>query len=72
LLPFGLNDDGKTLIVLDSQAKTQLVLDGNGKTQPTNYKFFTVEVLRTFKPDSAVEHELRQLGLFANKTKSRS
>jgi len=51
LLPLVLNDDGKTLIVLDSQAKTQLVLDGNGKTQPTNYKFFTVEVLRTFKYD---------------------
>ena len=52
LLPFVLNDDGKTLVVLDSQAKTQLVLDGNGRTKPTNYNFFTVEVLRTFKPDS--------------------
>jgi hypothetical protein len=52
LLPFVLNDDGKTLIVLDKEAKNQLVLDGNGKTQPTNYKFFTVEVLQTFKPNS--------------------
>lgn len=52
LLPFVLDDDGKTLIVLDSQAKNQLVLDDRGKTQPTNYKFFTVEVLRTFKADS--------------------
>ncbi|MEG4594979.1 hypothetical protein QUB00_24690 [Microcoleus sp. F8_C2] len=52
LLPLVLNDDGKTLIILDSQRKSQLVLDGNSKTQPTNYKFFTVEVLRTFKPDS--------------------
>ncbi|MEG3843743.1 hypothetical protein [Microcoleus sp. herbarium14] len=53
LLPFVLNDDdGKTLIVLDARAKTQLVLDDNGRTKPTNYKFFTVEVLRTFKPDS--------------------
>ena len=52
LLPFVLNDDGKTLIVLDGQAKTQLVLDDNGITKPTNYKFFSVEVLRTFKADS--------------------
>ena len=49
LLPFVLNDDGKTEIVLDSDRKTQLILDENG-TQQTAYKFFTVEVLRTFKP----------------------
>lgn len=52
LLPFVLNDDGKTLIVLDSDRKTQLILDDNGEAKITAYKFFTVEVLRTFKPDS--------------------
>lgn len=49
LLPYVLNDDGKTKIILDSDRKTQLILDENG-TQQTAYKFFTVEVLRTFKP----------------------
>ena len=52
LLPFVLNDDGKTLIVLDSDRKTQLILDDNSETKIAAYKFFTVEVLRTFKPDS--------------------
>lgn len=49
LLPYVLNDDGKTEIILDSDRKTQLIIDENG-TQQTAYKFFTVEVLRTFKP----------------------
>lgn len=31
LLPFVLNDDGKTEIILDSDRKTQLILDENGK-----------------------------------------
>lgn len=51
LLPYVLNDDGKTEIVLDSDRKTQLIIDENG-TQQTAYKFFTVEVLRTFKPSN--------------------
>jgi hypothetical protein len=51
LLPFVLNDDGKTLIILDSDRKTQLVLDDLGEAKTTPYKFFTVEVLRTFKPN---------------------
>lgn len=52
LLPFILNDDGQTPIILDKDGKTQLILDDQGKTKTTAYKFFTVEVLRTFKPNS--------------------
>ena len=67
LLPFVINDDGKTLIILDSAAKTQLVLNGDGKTQPTNYKFFSVEVLRTFKPDSQSSMSLDNWAYFQTK-----
>jgi hypothetical protein len=51
LLPFVLNDDGKTLMLLEDDGKTQVVLDANGKTRPTVYKFFSMEILQTFKPD---------------------
>jgi hypothetical protein len=51
LLPFVLNDDGKTLMLLEDDGKTQVVLDDNGKTRPTIYKFFSMEILQTFKPD---------------------
>lgn len=53
LLSLVLNDDGKTLILLDKDGKNQLVLDEFQNTQPSTYKFFSVEVLRTFKPDSS-------------------
>ncbi|BAZ50291.1 hypothetical protein NIES4103_29070 [Nostoc sp. NIES-4103] len=49
LLPFVLNDDGKTLVILDSDRNHQLLLNDKGEVQTTAYKFFTVEVLRKFK-----------------------
>ncbi|MBI4781663.1 MAG: hypothetical protein HY785_10070 [Oscillatoriophycideae cyanobacterium NC_groundwater_1537_Pr4_S-0.65um_50_18] len=52
LLPFVLNDDGETLVVLDSDCKTQSILDHNQQPQPTAYKFFTVEILRSFRANS--------------------
>jgi hypothetical protein len=52
LLSFVLNDDGKTLVILDSDRKTQLVLNDNNQVQPITYKFFSVKVLQTFKSDS--------------------
>ncbi len=52
LLPFVLNDDGKELFIFSSDGKTQLKLDSSGNPQPTTFKTFTVEVLRTFKSDS--------------------
>ncbi|MFH7027556.1 MAG: hypothetical protein ACHBN1_19680 [Heteroscytonema crispum UTEX LB 1556] len=52
LLPFVLNDDGKALVILDGDRKNQLVLDRDGEVKTTAYKFFTVEVLRTYKLNS--------------------
>jgi transposase len=52
LLPFVLNDDGETLVILDNDHKTQLILGHDQQPQPTNYKFFTVEVLRLFRTNS--------------------
>ncbi|MBD2438441.1 hypothetical protein [Nostoc sp. FACHB-110] len=51
LLPFVLNDDGETLVILDSDRSHQLIVDEKGKVQPTAYKFFTVEVLRKYQPN---------------------
>ena len=50
LLPYVLNDDGRTLIILDERARTQLVLDGQEQVQPSSYPLFTVEILRTYNP----------------------
>ena len=58
LLPFVLNDDGKALIVLDQDGKTHLKLDDSGTPQPTAFKIFAIEVLRTFKSDSATSMSL--------------
>ncbi|MEA5626523.1 hypothetical protein [Nostoc sp. UHCC 0251] len=52
LLTFALNDDGETLVILDSDRKTQLILDDKGKAKTTAYQFFTVKVLQTFNADS--------------------
>ena len=54
LLPLVLNDDGRTLVILDRERKTQLVLEKDGKTRPlvkegaTVGRFFSVEILRKF------------------------
>jgi len=52
ILPLILNDDGKTLIILDRENNTPLVLDSEGNQRESVYKFFVIEVLRTFKPGS--------------------
>ena len=52
LLPFVLNDDGKTPVVLDLDRRIQLVIVGDEPPQATAYQFFSVEVLRTFKPET--------------------
>jgi hypothetical protein len=53
LLPFVLNDDGKTFVLIDEDGKTQLVLDKNDQIRTATYKFFSIEVLQTFKPDTS-------------------
>ena len=50
LLPFVLDDDGKNLIVLDEQKNNQLHLDMKAKLHTTEYKIFSVEVLRLYQP----------------------
>ncbi len=52
LLPLVLNDDGETLLLLDDDSKTQLVLDDSSKTRAAEYKFFSIEVLQTYKSDT--------------------
>jgi len=51
LLPFVLNDDGQTLVILDSDRKTQLILNDNGEAKTSAYKFFSIRILQTFKSD---------------------
>jgi hypothetical protein len=58
LLPFVLNDDGETLLLLEDDSKTQLVLDDSGKTRATEYKFFSMEILQTYKPDTPTSMSL--------------
>ena len=51
LLPFVLNDDGKSLRVIDKNG-TQLIFN-NEVTTPSPYPLFTLEILRTYKPNSS-------------------
>lgn len=52
LLPYVLNDDGKTLVLLDGDGKTQLQLGESGQIQPAQFEIFAVEVLRTYRANS--------------------
>ena len=52
LLPFVLNDDGKTLIILDTDGKTHFTIDDPGTPQTTTYQYFSIQILRTFKPNA--------------------
>jgi hypothetical protein len=49
LLPFVLNDDGKTLVIPDCDGKTHLAVDRVGTPKPTAYRFFSMQILQTFK-----------------------
>ncbi|GAB4205178.1 MAG: hypothetical protein Fur006_61010 [Coleofasciculaceae cyanobacterium] len=50
VLPFVLNDDGRTLILLDDADKSQVILDSFGELRRSSYSFFTVEILQRFEP----------------------
>jgi hypothetical protein len=58
LLPFALNDDGETLLLLEDDIKTHLVLADDGKTRAAEYKFFSIEILQTYKPDTLASMSL--------------
>lgn len=49
LLPFVLNDDGQSLVILDDDYKSQRVIAGSNRRQSSSFKIFSVEVLRTYK-----------------------
>lgn len=51
-LPFVLNDDGKSLVIFDSQEQIQQRLNNDDTTEPLakEAEFFTVEILRKFNP----------------------
>lgn len=49
LLPFVLNDDGQTLIILSSDRKKQLALNAAGKPRELAFPIFSVRILQTFK-----------------------
>jgi hypothetical protein len=51
LLPFVLNDDGKTLMVLDPDGQTILALDAFGVAQAKTYQCFSLQILRSFRPN---------------------
>ncbi|MGD1897824.1 MAG: hypothetical protein ACFB16_12830 [Phormidesmis sp.] len=53
LLPFVLNDDGQKLVVLSEDDKTQQVVCSDSHLQPSAFKIFAVEVLRTYKGDDS-------------------
>lgn len=60
LLPFVLNDDGKTLIVLDRNGKNQIILDEDGESRllEKEGKFFSVEIIRTYNPELSKSQKL--------------
>jgi hypothetical protein len=52
LLPFVLNDDGKTPIILARDGKTQLILYEDNRTKASAYQFFSVKVIQSYDYDS--------------------
>ncbi len=60
LLPFVLNDDGKTLIILDKDGKNQIILDENGESRllEKEGRFFSVEIIRTHNPELSNSQKL--------------
>ena len=53
LLPYVLNDDGNTFVVVDSDGKTQLIVKDSGEIQPIPKagNFVSVEVLSSYNPN---------------------
>ncbi|MBR8833747.1 MAG: hypothetical protein DSM106950_06830 [Stigonema ocellatum SAG 48.90 = DSM 106950] len=60
LLPFVLNDNGRELVILDSESHTQLILNRDGTTRAIakGGEFFSVEILRTFNPNLSSSESL--------------
>ena len=52
LLPFVLDDDGKSLIVIERDAKKQFFIDKNGQLKNPSYQFFSLKILQSFRSES--------------------
>lgn len=52
LLPFVLNDDGKALIVADSD-QVQQISNDTGELKPSSFQVFSIEVLKTYQSNRA-------------------
>lgn len=52
LLPFVLNDDGKSLVIFDRITQSQRIVNNDGTTQiiAKEGEFFSIEILRKFNP----------------------
>jgi hypothetical protein len=70
LLPFVLNDDGKSMILLDQDHKSQLLLDLDGSLQATACNFFSVQILQTFKPNGSSSMSLNNWAYLQTKQNS--
>jgi hypothetical protein len=49
LLPFVLNDDGKSLMILDHNSKMALSIEPGGVLQMKTYQCFSLQILRSFE-----------------------
>lgn len=52
LLPFVLDDDGRTLMVIEQDAKKLFSLDKNGQLKSPSYQFFSLKILQSFRSES--------------------
>ncbi len=52
LLPFVLDDDGKSLIFIEQDAKKQFFIDKNGELKNPSYQFFSTKILQSFRSES--------------------
>ena len=51
LLPFVLDDDGRSLIIIDQDAKKQFSIDKNGELENPSYQFFSLKILQSFRSE---------------------
>ncbi|MDJ0694849.1 hypothetical protein [Mastigocoleus sp. MO_188.B34] len=52
LLPFVLDDDGKSLIFIDRDTKQQFFIDNDGELKDPTYQFFSTKILQSFRSES--------------------
>lgn len=58
LLPFVLDDDGKSLIFIDRDTKKLFFTDNNGELKDPTYQFFSAKILQSFRSESQIRMSL--------------